>query len=146
LVVVDHAAHELSWTTYNQRGGFSVMIPLQTHDYRSGSQEFIPGSHMLLETNINLLRRIYMFLERYIGFKRPLTITELSADGTWQAGDAFVFDNRLLIRGTGNDLFRSGSYILAKYETADEAPSPFYLRRNVLLRLAQFFSALAYIS
>jgi len=146
LVVVDHAAHELSWTTYNQRGGFSVMIPLQTHDCRSGSQEFIPGSHMLLETNINLIRRIFMFLERYIGFKRPLTITELSADGTWQAGDAFVFDNRLLIRGTGNDLFRSGSYILAKYETADEAPSPFFLRRNVLLRLAQFFSALAYIS
>lgn len=143
LVVVDHAAHHLPWTAYNPRGGFSVMIPLQSNDRRSGSQAFLPGSHILLETSMNIFRRTYMFFQRYIPFKRATEITELSSDGTWKPGDAFVFDNRLLIRGTANDLFRSGSYILAKYETVDVGPEVFFLRGKVLFRFAQFMNAIS---
>ncbi len=143
IVVVDHAAHPLPWTAYNSQGGLSVMIPLQSHDSRSGSQRFLPGSHILLDRKVNLLRRMSMFFERYRLFKRPINITDLYTDGTWKAGDAFVFDNRLLVRGGENALFRSGTYLLAKYETVDESPKAVYFGGKVWFRLAQFLETLA---
>lgn len=146
LVVVDHAAHQLSWTAYNPRGGFSVMIPLQNNDCRSGSQAFLPGSHMLFETRINVLSRIHMFLERYMSSKRPTLISDLSSDGTWRAGDAFVFDNRLIMRGTENKLFRSGSYILAKYETMDESPEALSVRGKLFSWLASLLEGISHLT
>jgi len=143
IVVVDHAAQQLPWTAYNPRGGLTVMIPLQCHDSRSGSQSFLPGSHLLLDQNINVLKRLLMFLERYRMFNRPIYISDLYPDGTWKGGDAFIFDSRLLIRGGENSLFRSGTYLLAKYETADEFPNAFYLGGKVWYRFAQFLEGLA---
>ena len=84
-----------------------------------------------------------MFFERYRLFKRPINITDLYTDGTWKAGDAFVFDNRLLVRGGENALFRSGTYLLAKYETVDESPKAVYFGGKVWFRLAQFLETLA---
>lgn len=143
LVVVDHAAQHLRWTAYNPRGGLSVMIPLQTHDSRSATQIFLPGSHLLLDPKISLFRRWSMFLERYLSFASPQSIPALYLDGSWKAGDAFVFDNRLLIRGDENRLFRSGAYILAKYETVEDAPMTLFLRGKYMFRLAQFLEIIS---
>jgi len=146
LVVVDHAAHPTNWTVYNPKGGLSVMIPLQDRNTNSGSQAFIPGSHFLLDGNMGGLNRLASAIQRYFKAARPLKITDMYDDGVWRAGDAFIFDNHLLIHGEENKLFKSGAYILMKYETANQAPPDLYLKGKILFRLGSLLDRIAIMS
>jgi ectoine hydroxylase-related dioxygenase (phytanoyl-CoA dioxygenase family) len=143
LVVVDHAAHATNWTIYNPKGGLSVMIPLRDRNSRNGSQVFIPGSHFLLDKNLGILTRIRMAASRYLKLARPVQISDLYDDGTWKSGDAFIFDNHLLIHGEENRLFKSGAYLLVKYETVEEAPPTLYLKGKILFRVGSLLEYVA---
>ena len=137
IVVVDEAAERTNWTIYNPRGGFTVMIPLHDRDYRMGSQEMIGGSHFLINKSINIFRRLSWASSRAYMVPFPVRVTDFTPDGCWRAGDALVLDNRTLVRGEENTSFKSGTYLLAKYEPVDAAAGGLFLSGKILFRLAQ---------
>ena len=143
LVVVDHAADRGNWTMYNPRGGYTVMVPLQDRDCRLGSQTIIPASHFLADRGLWLFRRLLMMFERFSTVGSVFSVTDLYPDGCWRAGDAFVMDNRLLVCAEENKLFKSGTYLLVKYETPDVATGGFYWSGKILFRVARMFETLS---
>ena len=141
LVVVDEAAEKTNWTIYNPRGGYTVMIPLHERDYRMGTQEIIGGSHFLLNKSIRLHQRLSWALKRALLVPFPMKVSDFTADGCWRPGDALVLDNRVLVRGEENAMFKSGSYLLVKYEPIDAAAGGICLSGKILFRLAKVWEA-----
>ena len=138
LIVVDFAADKGNWTIMNGRGGYTVLIPLHDRDNRAGTQVLVPGSHFLGDSVLPWYRRIYFAAMRYRTVKRPVAVSELYEDGCWSAGDALLLDNKLLHRAHENRRFKSGTYLLLKYETHEEAPVGLYWAGKFTYRLAGF--------
>jgi hypothetical protein len=143
LVVVDEAADRTNWTMYNPKGGYTVLIPLHDRDSRMGGHEIIPGSHFLSNPHLNFFHRIMWAKNRFTSFLSPVRVTELYDDGCWRAGDALILDNRTLVRADENTLFKSGSYILFKYESAGAATGGLFLAGKVVFRLAHALEAIS---
>ena len=143
IVVVDEAAERTKWTIYNPRGGYTVLIPLHDRDYRMGTQEIIGGSHFLLNKSIGVFRRLSWAAHRAYMVPFPMRVADFTSDGCWRAGDALILDNRVLVRGEENTMFKSGTYLLAKYEPADSAASALFLSGKILFRLAQVWEAVS---
>ena len=137
LVVVDHGAERGNWTLMNPRGGYTIMIPLNDRDGRMGTQTLLPASHFLADRSMGLLQRVRLTFQRYRLLAHPVAVTDLMEDGCWRAGDALVLDNRLLLRADENHIFKSGTYVLVKYESETAAPGGVYWSGKVLFRLAQ---------
>jgi hypothetical protein len=138
LVVVDEAASECSWTLYNPRGGYSMLIPLDDRDNVSGTYRLIPGSHHITRPSISLSTRLSTLVREFPRFCCTVDVNEFSPEGCWRAGDALIFDNNLLVRGLGNKAFKSGTYLLVKYEKPEHASPEFYLPGKFFFRLARF--------
>ena len=136
LIVVDYAASKGNWTLMNSRGGYTAIIPLYDRDCISGSQLLLPGSHFLADRSLSFHKKVWLALQRYSLVKRPIAVTDLYDDGCWRAGDALILDNRLLHCSQENKRFKSGTYLLMKYETLQEAPVGMYLSGKLTYRLA----------
>jgi hypothetical protein len=143
IVVVDEGAEKTNWTVYNPRGGYTVLIPLHDRDHRMGTQAIIPGSHFLVSPVLNVFKRVSWTMRRLMAVPFPVQVTDIFPDGCWRSGDALVIDNRLLVRAEENKLFKSGTYILMKYETPDAATGGLYLAGKIVFRLAELFEAVA---
>ena len=146
LVIVDQAAEKSNWSLFNPRGGFTVIIPLHDRDIRTGTYSLLPGSHLLADKRINIFSRIYMTFQRMSLMPHPVQVTDLWEDGCWRAGDALVLDNRLLVRAQENKLFSSGTYILAKYETSEQAPTKSYFGGKIIFRIANLIETVSKLS
>jgi hypothetical protein len=143
LVIVDHAAQKGNWSLFNPRGGFTVMIPLHDRDCRAGTHSLIAGSHFLADRQLGLMQRLWMSVQRLICSPFPISVTDLSEDGRWHAGDALVIDNRLLIRSEENSIFNSGTYILIKYETCENSGNVAFWSGKLLFRLASLIEKIS---
>ena len=137
VVVVDQAAEATNWTLLNPRGGFTAMITLHDRDTRAGTYSLLPGTHFLADKNLNIFRRLQWTFQRFLALPNTLAVTDVLADGCWRAGDALVLDNRLLVQAHENKMFKSGTYLLIKYETPSTAPNKVYLSGKVTFRLAK---------
>ena len=143
LVIVDHAAEKGNWSLYNPRGGYTVMIPLHNRDSRDGTHSFLVGSHFLSDERQGYFRRALAALQRIWLFPKPINVSDLQPDGCWRAGDALVVENRLLIRSESNKLFKSGTYLVLKYETCKAAPNQAFWGGKLLFRVAALIDTIA---
>jgi hypothetical protein len=137
LMIIDHAAEAGNWTLFNPRGGYTCVIPLHERDSRAGTFSVLPGSHFLTDKSLNAFKRVLMMFERYSMVRKPVSISDLFGDGCWRAGDALLLDNRTLFRSQQNKIFKSGTYILIKYETSDIAQASLFLTGKFLFRFAK---------
>ena len=138
LIVVDQAAQATNWTLLNPRGGYTVLVPIHHRNTLNGTYSLLPGSHFLPDSSLNVFRRIYLTAQRLLSFPQKIRITDFLDDGCWRAGDALVIDNRLIVQAEENRLFKSGTYLLMKYETPSVSPNAVYLSGKITYRVAQF--------
>lgn len=143
LIIVDEGADAGNWSIFNPRGGFTVVLPLHDRDSRTGTFQIVPGSHFIANRNLPLFRRMILSCQRLLDFPFPISVTDLYDDGSWRAGDALVLDNRVLLRPEQNKVFRSGTYLLMKYETAESATPQIFVGGKILFRFAQLLDELA---
>ena len=143
LVVVDEGAQEGNWTLFNPRGGFTVMIPLHDRDTRMGTFKMLVGSHFLANRTISWYKRFELFINRYSECPYPVSMSECVPDGCIRAGDAIILDNRTLLQMEGNRIFKSGSYLLAKYEPKTALVPELFLLGKFLFRLPQLLSTIS---
>jgi hypothetical protein len=143
LVVVDEGAQEGNWTLFNPRGGFTVIIPLHDRDTRMGMFRMLVGSHFLANRTMSWYRRFQYFINRYSEFPYPVSMSECVPDGCIRAGDAIILDNRALLQMEGNRIFKSGSYLLAKYEPKTALVPELFFLGKFLFRLPQFLSIIS---
>lgn len=143
LIIVDEGADKGNWSIFNPRGGFTVILPLHDRDSRTGTYQIVPGSHFIADQKLPFLRRVSLSIQRLVDSPFPISVSELNRDGCWRAGDALVLDNRVLIKPEENKVFRSGTYLLMKYETAQSAPPQIFPGGKILFRFAQFLDELS---
>jgi hypothetical protein len=98
LVYQDPLAQAQWWHRDTLSPGISVIVPLNDVSEEGGQQEVLSGTH----TDI---------LPAEVRCGGPA-----EAVGTWRAGDALVFDSRLLHRAAANETFRTSAVLWFRYD------------------------------
>mmetsp|Transcript_21452 Transcript_21452/g.39314 ORF Transcript_21452/g.39314 Transcript_21452/m.39314 type:complete len:204 (-) Transcript_21452:185-796(-) len=98
LLITDPCASEQFWHADNISAGLSVVVPLTSVKTDTGAIQLMYGTHHLFNEELSQPRRWLNFLSSF-----------LSVDGleavTMQAGDALVYDSRVIHKTGANESF-----------------------------------------
>eukprot|EP00927_Polykrikos_kofoidii_P087094 TRINITY_DN9953_c0_g3_i1.p1 TRINITY_DN9953_c0_g3~~TRINITY_DN9953_c0_g3_i1.p1 ORF type:complete len:504 (-),score=98.24 TRINITY_DN9953_c0_g3_i1:245-1756(-) len=95
LIVSEPCAADQFWHIDNKAGGITVFVPLTAVPEDMGPTHFLPGSHHFFEPQRSQLSRFGACAE-------SLLSSEGVAIGAMQAGDALIYDSRIIHRGAAN--------------------------------------------
>jgi len=114
LLVSDPGAVAQMWHRDNRKPGLSVLLPFTDVDAEVGATELLPGSHHLVAEPSSATAA----LQALQASGGALAAAPLAA------GDALVFDARVLHRGLGNSSYGRCRVVLVLRIDCDDSPPP----------------------
>jgi len=110
LLVTDPCAEDQFWHIDNRFRGLTLFIPITDVPADLGPDVFLPGSHHLFDESLGHFSRVRKFMSSFLA-------SDGVSAGTMKAGDALVYDSRIIHRDAANTRYdRSRLALVFRYD------------------------------
>jgi len=135
LVISEPCAAEQFWHIDNISPGLTVYVPLTAAPEEMGVTQFLPGSHFFFAKHLSIFRRI-------ANWGSSCFASDGITGATMDAGDALIYDSRVLHRTSANRLYNRTRVDLVFRYDYERPPGITITDTHTLMIAGQVLSAL----